>query len=135
MITAVDTNVLLDLLLEDERFVEKSHAALARCAAEGALVACDVVVAELAGVFGLQGDAEGMLGEAGIAYVPTAREAALRAGRCWADYRSRGGNRTRVVADFLVAAHAEHHADRLLTRDRGFYRSYFSSLMILDPTD
>ncbi|HTS69938.1 MAG TPA: VapC toxin family PIN domain ribonuclease, partial [Terriglobia bacterium] len=42
--------------------------------------------------------------------------------------------RTRVVADFLIGAHALHNADRLLTRDRGFYRSYFKRLTILDPT-
>ena len=115
-------------------FAEQSHSALVRCAAEGALVACDIVFAELAGVFGTQGDAEDALGQAGIVYVPTELDAALRAGRCWADYRKRGGTRTRVVADFLVAAHAQHHADRLLTRDRGFYRTYFTALEILDPT-
>jgi predicted nucleic acid-binding protein len=42
--------------------------------------------------------------------------------------------RERVIADFLVAAHASVHADRLLTRDRGFYRSRFRTLRILDPS-
>jgi hypothetical protein len=48
-----------------------------------------------------------------------------------AAYRKAGGKRDRILADFLIGAHALHEADRLLTRDRGFYRLHFANLVIL----
>ena len=61
-------------------------------------------------------------------------EAAFEAGAAWKVYRQRGGARTRMVADFLVGAHALCQADRLLTRDRGFYRACFKRLSVVQPS-
>jgi predicted nucleic acid-binding protein len=52
----------------------------------------------------------------------------------WRDYRRAGGSRERVVADFVVGAHARVRADQLLTRDRGFYRECFGDLRVIDPS-
>jgi hypothetical protein len=134
VITAVDTNVLLDVFLGDARFGEPSAAAIRRSSAEGSLVVCDVVVAELASVFPGQGEAAAALARLEVRFSGTEEVTALAAGDRWREYRGLGGSRDRLVADFLIGAHAEQQADRLLTRDRGFYRSYFSSLDVLDPS-
>lgn len=133
MITAVDTNVLLDVFTADVRFGERSASAIRRCSAEGSLVACEVVVAEVASVFPSRRDAGRVLAELEVAFSPTDEQTALAAGSAWKVYRERGGRRQRLVADFLIGAHARRQADRLLTRDRGFYRSYFTSLNVLEP--
>ena len=135
MITAVDTNVLLDVFTKDAVFGGRSASALRRCIAEGSLVACDVVWAETGSWFGDAQSAQSAFSTLRVAYSPLDAPTALAAGCVWQQYRKAGGPRDRVIADFRIGAHASTQADRLLTRDRGFYRSYFAGLSIIDPTD
>lgn len=134
MITAIDTSVLLDVLGGDATYGPASAAAIRDCSREGSLIACDVVWAELSSMFEAGADAGAALARLGVDFSAITRDSALAAGDSWREYRRRGGTRTRLVADFLVGAHAAQQADRLLTRDRGFYRSYFTDLEVVDPT-
>jgi predicted nucleic acid-binding protein len=130
--TAIDTNILLDILIPNESFYEASAAAVQDSAA-GSLVICDVVYAELCIHFIIQGECDAFLESTDIRVQSLSREAHFLASRVWRTYRERGGKRSRILADFLIGAHAQHHATRLLSRDRGFYRELFPSLTVLDP--
>ena len=133
MITALGTNVLLDILVPNEDFFESSRRALEDCWAAGSLVICDVVYAEISIHFSAQADCDAFFLETGIRIEPLEREAAFFAGRAWRTYRKRGGTRSRILPDFLIGAHATKQASQLLARDRGFYGQLFPALKILDP--
>ncbi len=134
MITAVDSNVLIDVLGADPTFGPASSAALRAATGSGALIVSEVVWAETACWYRSEQEAAQVFRDLRVRLVSTGASAAYAAGVAWAAYRRRGGSRERVIADFLVAAHAAAHADRLLTRDYGFYQTRFKGLAIIDPT-
>ena len=134
MITAVDTNVLLDIFGADPAFGQRSAELLKRCLSEGAVHACDVVWAETATAFPTARRFEEAMATLGVEFSPLTRPAALLAAHAWRRFRSKSGKRDRVAADFLIGAHAAEQCDRLLTRDRGFYRAYFDRLTVADPS-
>ncbi|MGH8674181.1 MAG: type II toxin-antitoxin system VapC family toxin [Burkholderiales bacterium] len=134
MKTAVDTSVLLDVLGADPTHGERSRAALRAAYRAGALLACDVVWAEVRAHFPDEKEFRETMDVLAIRFDPVSAEAAALAGRLWRERRTRShAPRSRVVADFLIGAHARLQADALLTRDRGFYRTCFSGLRIVDP--
>jgi predicted nucleic acid-binding protein len=93
---------------------------------------CPVVYAELAPSARDRRELDGWLQRGGIRIVAFTAEHGYAAGLAHAAYRKAGGKRDRVLADFLIGAHALQEANRLLTRDRGFYRKYFAGLEILE---
>lgn len=133
MITAVDSSILLDVLAGDAAHGPLSAAALRQAAADGALIASTIVWAEVIGAHDEPRNVTTKLDRLGLELVPDDREVAIAAGRVYRAYRRSGGTRRRILPDFLIGAHAQIHADRLLTRDRGFYRSSFSRLTIMEP--
>jgi len=131
MITFVDTNILLDVFLPDPEFGEKSSGYLERSFHEGSLIINEIVYAELAPQFSSQRLLDKTLLKLGIRILPIDRETAYTAGIAWQQYRRAGGKRERIISDFLIGAHALVHTDRLLTRDRGFYKIYFKNLKVI----
>ena len=135
MITAIDTSVLIDVFGADPVFGPRSSARLREAIGLGSIVASEVVWAEVGAHFPVRREAEVAMSIVSVEFLPVGMEAALLAGEHWRRYRAAGGSRSRFIPDFLIGAHAMVHADRLLTRDRGFYRRYFTELTVIDPSD
>lgn len=133
MITAVDTNVLLDIFCDDPRHASASLRAAREASSEGSLVICEVVFAELSQPFSGLEKLRATLRALDVRVEPVGEEACFLAGRSFRQYRERGGKRDRMLADFLVGAHAVTRCARLLTRDRGYYRGYFPGLSVIGP--
>ncbi|MCF6312389.1 MAG: type II toxin-antitoxin system VapC family toxin [Verrucomicrobiales bacterium] len=133
MITSVDSSVLLDILLNDPRFGARSLAALVQCQNEGKVIICEAVIAEISPALSLQREVEEFLDDSGVEFIAISRGASIEAGQMFSCYLKSGGKRGRVAADFLIGAHAKIQAERLLTRDAGFYRNHFNGLKVISP--
>lgn len=134
MISAIDSSVILDVVTDDSRFAAASERALRQAMHEGKLVVCENVLAEIYPAFGDRPLFEEFLGDWQLEFAPSSQQSASLAGVHFATYLGRGGKKGRVVADFLIGAHAQTHADRLVARDRGYLRDYFVGLSVLDPS-
>jgi len=157
VISAVDTNVLLDILLPDKDHYDASKALLDEAYARGALIICEAVYAELVCQFESSQELETFLSDTGIRLAPSSREALQEAGVAWRSYVSRRSSklqcascgefqkvncskcgatmkaRQHIVTDFIIGGHALVQAECLLSRDRGFYHTYFPRLEVKYP--
>ena len=133
MTTAIDSNILIDLIGRRTAFTEASIAALDAARVRGAMVVCPRVAAEISGHFARPGDLDRALQNMEIGIRDFTVEALHLAGVAFLRYRQRSAKpKQRMLADFLVGAHALAQADALLTRDRGYYRTYFPRLRVVD---
>ena len=128
MITSVDTNVLFDLFRTDSPYHAQSIGWIRGAYDRGAIIICDIVYAELVPEFPDRESLDGALREIGAKLSPIDSSIAYESGLRWKRYRAAGGPRERILADFLIGAHAVAMADAFLTRDRGFFSTYFPEL-------
>ncbi len=130
---ALDSSVLFDILIGDPVYSEASEICIGDALAREDVVVCDAVVAEVQAMLDTSISLMDTLTSLGIRYLPTQEAAAMRAGHMNKRFRARGGKRERVVADFLIGAHALLQCDGLITRDEGFFRDYYKGLKVVVP--
>ncbi|CAN5726764.1 type II toxin-antitoxin system VapC family toxin [soil metagenome] len=132
MTSAVDTNVLVALLSGTEVEADIAQEALVQAASRGAVVICAAVYAELMAMPGLEAeDLDAFLKETDVVVDWSLEEAVWReAGLFYRRYaerrRSQKGDEgpRRILADFLIGAHASRSADRLLTLDPQLFKAF-----------
>lgn len=128
MITSVDTNVLLDVLIFNAPHRSQSREWLAAAYNKGTILVCSVVYAELIPTFSDRSVLDKALHRIHASISPVDTDIAFEAGLRWHRYRRAGGPRTRIISDFLIGAHALLRTDKFLTRDQRFYRTYFPEI-------
>jgi len=157
MITAVDTNIILDILIPGEPFGQSSKELLDRHLSKGKLILSEVVFAELAARFPSEEEITSFLADTRMNLVHSNEKSLYMAGSRWAEYARKNAKnrfscgkcghafeptcpqcrtvltkRLHVLADFLIGAHALVQADCILSRDLGVYKTYFSDLKVVD---
>ena len=139
MTTAIDTNVVTALWNNDDTLNVRAQAALDAVFGRGRLVVSGVVYAELlAAPSRTEQFVDRFLEAAGIEVEWELNEPLLRAAglafRGYAERRRRqtGAEPRRILADFLVGAHAMLNEYRLLTLDTGMYRAAFPRLELVE---
>jgi predicted nucleic acid-binding protein len=131
----VDTNVLLDVVLDDPTWADWSQRQLEMASLQGALVINPVIYAELSMAFARIEELEAVLAEGGFELHEIPREALFLAGKAFLEFRKRSRRRVRrnVLPDFFIGAHAALYGMPILTRDVGRYATYFPTVTLLHP--
>ena len=128
----VDSNVLLDLFTEDPTWATWSESRLAEAFDAGQVVINPIVYAEISVAFErietLEDALPVQLGREALPW-----QAAFLAGKCFIDYRRRGGTRRSPLPDFYIGAHAAVTDRALLTRDTRRYRTLLPTLTLISP--
>lgn len=129
----VDTNIIIDVLHADPLYGHTSLAALETLGSQRELAINPVIYAELAACVEQKERLDELVPADLFRREAIPNEAAFLAGRAFRRYKQRGGAKRRMLADFLIGAHATVQSYGLVTRDRG-YREYFQ-VECYDPSD
>jgi predicted nucleic acid-binding protein len=129
----IDSNVLLDLMTEDEQWYSWSAEAIDRAADRCRLVINPVIYAEVSIRFSRIEDLDAALPRTMFDREEVPYEAAFLAGKSFLAYRRRGGTKGSTLPDFFIGAHAAVAGYRLVTRDASRYRTSFPKLALIAP--
>lgn len=139
MTTAIDSNIFVAFWDPDDALNSLAQSALNGAWSRGSLAVAAPVYAELLAFPGRsEAFLDSFLRETGVSVDWELDEAVWRtAGRAFQSYaarrrRHRESGPRRILADFLIGAHALRNGYRLLTLDSGLYKTAFPRLNVVE---
>ena len=129
----VDSNVILDIFLDDPKWADWSVTALANASYNSTLYINQIVYAEVSIGFDKIEELELALHQGGFQMLEMPKEALFLAGKAYVDYKRSKGTPKSPLPDFYIGAQAAVLGMDLITRDKGRYRTYFPTVRIISP--
>jgi predicted nucleic acid-binding protein len=127
-----DSNVLLDITMEDSVWAAWSQRQIDEAARVGRVVINPVIYAEMSLAYATVEELDLELAAARLEVCEIPRDALFLAARVFRAYRRGGGTRIGVLPDFFIGAHAAVEGMTLITRDLR-RRGWFPSLHVIAP--
>jgi predicted nucleic acid-binding protein len=129
----VDSNVILDIFLDDPKWADWSVTVLANASYNSALYINQIVYAEVSIGFEKIEELELALHQGGFQMLEMPKEALFLAGKAYLNYKRGKGTKKSPLPDFYIGAQAAVLGMDLITRDKGRYRTYFPTVRIICP--
>lgn len=129
----VDSNVILDIITYDDNWYNWSSRTLGELAKSNILLINQIIYSEISIKYSKIEELDRVIKEAGIKCENLPWEAGFLAGKCFIEYKKRGGKKHSTLPDFYIGAHAAITRRPLVTRDKGGYGQYFANLEIISP--
>lgn len=129
----IDSNVLLDIFLNDPVWSEWSENVLDEYSISHTLCINPVIYAEISIGFSRIEEFESVLNDSGIKVVEIPHEGLFLAGKAFLKYRKNKGTKPLPLPDFFIGSHAAVSGMDLITRDTSRIRTYFPTVKTISP--
>ncbi|RXK85229.1 PIN domain-containing protein [Chlorobaculum sp. 24CR] len=129
----VDSNIILDVFLDDPVWADWSEAALSDYAVRTTLFINPVIYSEISIGFEKIEELEAALAKSGLPMLEIPKEALFLAGKAFLNYRKHKGEKRSPLPDFFIGAHAAVSGLDLITRDKNRYQTCFPTVRIIAP--
>ena len=129
----VDSNVILDVFLDDPNWAEWSEFALEKFSSMTKLFINSVVYSEVSIGFERIEELESAMLRSGFQMLEIPKEALFLAGKSFLKYRKNKGIRRSPLPDFYIGAQAAIFEMKLITRDVSRFRTYFPTVQLISP--
>ena len=129
----VDSNVILDVFLDDPNWAEWSQSKLDEFSSMTKLFINSIVYSEVSIGFERIEELESALLRGGFQLLEIPKEALFLAGKTFLKYRKTRGIKRSPLPDFYIGAQAAIFKMELITRDTSRYRNYFPTVKLISP--